>query len=742
VPKVIEAAPSTDAIFASYAQLATNLLEQVGAVCLLDGRLRIRGRTGNLDLEAAIRALRAQGWCGTMQRTAIALLQRGADPLIVVPLEQSDGSLLGVFAVQLPADDPAQVAQRLKPLLDCVRRELAAVQPESQRIHALTERSAELEWLFQLTSSLKGGTDDRRILEELLSAAMERVGSAYSVLLVPDKRIRVERDRSDSSLLRDTCQHTQQHLITWAQRQNRPLIVNGNGGARAAVSADRLASEPSGGSAPRCKILSVPVVRDTGEVIGVLAFFNLPQAPDFVARHVFLARHLGRQAASIVETQFDLMTGLHTRDGLEQMYGRLTNDGAAPICSVIYVDVDHMHVVNELHGFELGNELIVRIADLLAPPLLPAGALAARLSGDRFAVIVPDTDTHAAAKTASQLQAAAASVKIGPAQETVDVSVSCGVAALVSMPQGLARALADAAIECKSAKKHGRNRVELYACEDDSMMRRHDDVVAVGQLRSAFKTDRLLLYAQPIVPLQRQELPCSFEILLRLRAPDGKLIAPGALINAAQRYQLLPSVDRWVAERTLQTLIPYRSLLKSRGISISINVSGQSIGDEAFIRRFTDQLKAADLPSGSVTVEITEQAAVTNLARANDMIRQLKSTGCRLALDDFGTGSNSLTNLKSLDIARVKIDGSFVRDILTNKRSQVTVRAIVELAKGFAIDTVAEYVENQAIAEAVRKLGVDYAQGYAFGKPEPLKDALEAMSHEESRRLHKLFLEM
>jgi diguanylate cyclase (GGDEF)-like protein len=424
------------------------------------------------------------------------------------------------------------------------------------------------------------------------------------------------------------------------------------------------------------------------------------------------------------------------------MYGRLSADGKASVASVIYIDVDHMHVVNELHGFELGNELIVRIADLMAPPLLPAGAVAGRISGDRFAVILSDTDTHAAAKVAAQLQAAAARIAIGPTQEAVDVSVSCGVAALVDMPQGFARALAAAELACKSAKKRGRNRVELYACEDDSMMRRHDDVIAVGQLRSAFKSDRLLLYAQPIVPLQKPELPGSFEILLRLRAPDGEIIAPGSLINAAQRYQLLPTVDRWVAERALQTLTPYRSVLKSRGISISINVSGQSIGDEAFIRRFTDQLKAADLPHGSVTVEITEQAAVTNLARANDMIHRLNTMGCRLALDDFGTGANSLTNLKSLDIARVKIDGGFVRDILTNTRSQVTVRAIVELARGFGIDTVAEFVETQAIADAVRKLGVDYAQGYAFGKPEPLKDALEALSRDESRRLHALFLEM
>jgi len=194
------------------------------------------------------------------------------------------------------------------------------------------------------------------------------------------------------------------------------------------------------------------------------------------------------------------------------------------------------------------------------------------------------------------LQAAAAALTIGPAQEAVDVSVSCGVAALVSMPQGLARALAAAELACKSAKKHGRNRVELYACEDNSMMRRHEDVVAVGQLRSAFKTDRLLLYAQRIVPLQNASLPSSFEILLRLRGPKGDIIAPGSLINAAQRYQLLPSVDRWVAERALQTLSAYRSMLKSRAISVSINVSGQSIGDEAFIRRFTDQLKAAALP--------------------------------------------------------------------------------------------------------------------------------------------------
>jgi diguanylate cyclase (GGDEF)-like protein len=515
--------------------------------------------------------------------------------------------------------------------------------------------------------------------------------------------------------------------MTWATRQQRPLVVNGGPAAKAAAN---------------CKIMSVPIVRETGRVLGVMAFFNSPEAMDFAPRHIFLARHLGRQMATTVESQFDLMTGLYTRDGLEQMFARHAETEGVVTGSVIYVDVDHMHVVNELHGFELGNEIIVRVAELLVPPRLPRDAIAARISGDRFAIVIPDLDSKAAAEVAQELQRAAKLLRIGPAQEQVEVSLSCGVAALVVMPQGLARALAAAELACKGAKKHGRDRVETYACGDDSMMRRHDDVVAVGKLRSALRNDGLLLYAQRIVPLQDKQDPGGYEILMRIRDKDGSIVTPGALIAAAQRYQLLPTVDRWVMSRALQTLAAFRGLLKSSGISISINVSGQSFGDEAFTSLFTEQLRSSNLPAGSVTIEITEQAALSNLGRASDMVARLAGMGCRIALDDFGTGANSLAYLKGLQIARVKIDGSFVRDVVNNKRSQATVRGIVELAKGFSIDTVAEYVETRGIADKVRELGVDYAQGYAFGRPEPLERILEDLGQDESRRLHKLFLEM
>jgi diguanylate cyclase (GGDEF)-like protein len=731
-------AVATERMFQSYVDLTQALLGGVTGLCLLDGDLDCVGQHGRINADALGPWLRGLGWGGKepVSRRPCTNRQASGRWATALPLETSENELLGVMCLEQtaagkepPARHAALLAQKLKPVLDCLYRELAASQPERKKLQTLTERTAELEWLFRITSDSKGSSDEQRALEQLLAAATERLKSAFGVLVVPDKNLCVEhvRDGRNEGALREAWARARPSLITWVQRQRRPLVVNGAGRA---------------GRMARCKILCVPVVRESGRVIGALAFFNPPQARDYQNRHTFLARHLGRHTAGVVEAQFDLMTGLYTREGLEQMYARLADTPGPGERSVIYIDVDHMHVVNELHGFELGNELIVRVADLLAPPQVPDGSLVGRISGDRFAAILPQADAREAVGVAQRLQAGITRLAIGPAQNPIEVSVSCGVAALVAMPQGLTRALAAAELACKTAKKRGRNRVELYACADASMMRRHDDAVAVGELRAALKADRLVLFAQRIAPLRDVSLPGGYEILVRLIAPDGGLVAPGSLINAAERYQLLPSIDRWVASRAVRMLSPYRSMLKSRGLKISLNLSGQSVGSDDYTQQLANDLKAADLPAGCLTLEITEQAAVSSLGKANEMIGRLSPWGCRFALDDFGTGSNSLTYLKTLQIARVKIDGSFVRDIVTNPRSQATVRGIVELARGFSIDTVAEFVETEAIAEKVRELGVDYAQGYAFGRPEPLDVILESLTHDESQRLHRLFLEM
>lgn len=724
-------------MFESYAQLAQSLLKDADGACLLDSKLLPRGHSPGVRIDAVAKWLRALGWDKAQRREPLAAAAGPDRWLTAIPLQQTDGALLGIFCVRqrLAAAPPRlsrhadTTAAQLKPLLDCVHRDLAAIQPKNSKEQTLSEQTAELEWLFQITNTLNGPKDDRHLLEELLRAAAERLDCAYAVISIPERRLCLEheRDPEAGATTREVWKKTQEPLLNWAQRQRQPLLINSAGRSHKQF--------------PPCKILAVPVVRDNGRVLGVLAFFNPQSAGDFQSRHLFLARHLGKQTGHIVESQFDLMTGLYTRDGLEQMYSSLPEDGRYEARSVVYIDVDHMHMVNELHGFDLGNELIVRIADILVPPLLPEGASAARLSGDRFAIVMNGLEPEAAAEVSARIQNAATSLVIGPEDNPVSVSISCGVSALVPMPQGFARAMASAELACKTAKGRGRGRVELYACEDASMMRRHDDAVAVGQLRGALKADRLVLHAQRIAPLNRPGAAGGYELLLRMQAEDGSLVAPGPLIMAAQRYQLLPTIDRWVIHRSLQMLTPYRAMLQNSGLTMSINMSGQSLGDETCLRQFKEQLRAANLPSGCITVEITEQAAVTNIVRASAMIEELGGLGCNFALDDFGTGANTLSHLKNLKVSRVKIDGSFVRDIVTDRNSLATVKAIVELAKTLSMETVAEYVESEAILAVVRKLGVDYAQGYAIGKPQPLDELLRELDAAEATRMRRSYLE-
>jgi diguanylate cyclase (GGDEF)-like protein len=731
---------AADPLFESYVALANGLVADSTGAGLLDATLQPRGQCGEVDAALLSKWAQTLHWTEPQARAPMAQAFAALQLWVIMPIQQTDGTLLGVFCVSRrvaaipiqPARWAAELALRLKPLLDCIHRDLAAAKPTRAKVKELTERSAELEWLFRVTNNLKGAVDDQRIIEELMAAASARLHAALGILCIPDKHLTVkyEHDPAAAPRLFEAWGQMQQHLITWVQRQSRPLVINGVG-----------SGVGSGGkSMVRCKVLCVPIVRDTGRVIGAMAFYNPPEAADFLARQVFLARLIGRQAASIVEAQFDLMTGLYTRSGLDQMYSA-ADVPAGVESSVIYFDIDHMHVANELHGFEVGNELIVRVADCLATPSLPADALASRISGDRFAVILPTATVARAVAIAEQLQAAVARLVMGPAKQVVDISISCGVSALLRIPEGLARAIAAAELACKTAKNRGRNRVEVYAFEDGTMMRQHRDALLVGQLRSALKSDRLLLYAQRIAPLQNPSLPGGYEILLRLRETDGTLVGPGPLIAAARRSQILPSIDRWVIKRALQMLSPYRSMLRTRGLEMSINVSGQSIGDETFIQQFIQLLKEANLPRDCISVELTEQAAITNLAHAQQMIARMGSLGVQLALDDFGTGANSLTYLKALQVSRVKIDGSFVRDLMSDRNSQATVRSIVELAKGLGIPTVAEFVENEELAREVRRLGVDYGQGYAFGMPEPLSDLLENLTRDESQRLHRLFLE-
>ncbi len=635
---------------------------------------------------------------------------------LLLPLTSDSGARLGQLQVALAAPDAA-AAERLAPAVECLRQELAAADAAS--------RAIELK-LLRLANELDIDFNDDPNLDKALAAVARRTGAEVAWLHAPRCRLTAHaatrEDALDAGVARELERLTER--VTQLNGQlRRPLAINGPG-ARADRSAD-------------CRLLIVPLFIGRTRQTAWLVLLSPLSAPPVGGWQMLPALTLGQALARRLEVDLDRRTGLYNRGGLETAMRRLPGNGPG---SLILIDIDRLHAINQMHGLAAGDEAIISLAYLLAPPVLPANALAARVSGGTFAILLPELELEAAAAVATAIQTAAEAIHPGDAKDGTSLTVSGGVAEMHSIRDPFDKVAVDADFVLKLAKERGRSRVELHVAENSSIMRRHGEVVAAADLREALRTKQAVLFAQKIVSLS-DRAPAGFELLLRMRDNEGGFVSPADFIAAAQRYQLLQSLDRYVVDQAFAALAPHRALLARLPCTMSINVSGQSITEEEFIDHFIAQLRGSKIPPGLIIVEVTEQAAVTNLALAEKMMRRLRDVGCGIALDDFGTGANSLAYLRSLPVSRIKIDGSFVRDLLSNPRSEAAVRGILQLSRGFKLDTVGEYVENEALALKLRSLGVDKGQGHLFGKPEPLEDALRALADSEFSELRD-FLEI
>jgi len=387
------------------------------------------------------------------------------------------------------------------------------------------------------------------------------------------------------------------------------------------------------------------------------------------------------------------------------------------------VDINRTHVINDTYGMHIGDKVIAQVGDLIRQRL-PPGAMAARISGDRFAVLLP-AGLDDAAGFAEALRQSAEQVGASIGDGTMAVSISVGVAAVEPRAQEFTHAFAAAETACKAANDRGRNRVEVFQEADESIIRRFTDINVVTNLRSAISENRLHLYAQLVLPLGEIHRQPHFEILLRMRDTDGQTVGPDHFMSAAHRYQLMPEIDRWVVAEAMRRLQPHAALLASGGVGFTINCSGQSLKDNDFTDFLTAQIAASGINPEALCFELTESAAVGNLVHTEALMRRLRKLGCGIALDDFGTGLSSLAYLRSLPISMLKIDGSFVRDVLKDAKAESTIQAIAQLARAMSLITVAEYVETEEIRHRIAQLGVDYGQGFAIGRPVPIDEVLE-----------------
>jgi diguanylate cyclase (GGDEF)-like protein len=618
--------------------------------------------------------------------------------------------------------------RRLRPVLDRLGRELARAVTSARGEGAAP--SDELEWLFALMTELHGSSGETAAFERLLSSAVEQLSGSFAALVLPDRQLNftcasqtVEHEDAARAYL-----SSRSHLLTYVQRRAAVFVAN---------------RPPSADSnVPPCKILAVPVARPGGRQSGLLAFYRPVSGPDFDRKHMSLALHVGRQAETLLDSQYDPATGLLSRPILEREAAKIVElYGADEPHTVVYIDIDHLHIVNEMFGFDAGDEAIARIAGLLQPPGLPDNALAARIAGDCFVVFLPVCDAARAAQWSHALEEEAGRILIGASEQPLSLTLSCGIARVPRPPDPFSRAITAAELACRTAKERGGGRSEVYLDIDDSMMHRRSDILSVVRLRAALEKDRLQIFAQRIVPLHDLARTHGIECVARLVAEDGDVVPPTDFLSAAQRYQLSRSVDEWIVRHALGMAQPYSSLLQHGPIHLSLNLSEQSLNDAEFLRGLEDRLVRSAFGPGLVTIEVTEAIALRNAPRMELLARRLRRLGCRLALDDFGASSHSASLLATLRPDRVKIDGAFVRDLLASPQAEAAVRNIMQLASTQRIECVAMSAETVAITRKLAEMGMDFAQGNAVHQAEPLEALLETLADEESQELRRLYLQ-
>jgi diguanylate cyclase (GGDEF)-like protein/PAS domain S-box-containing protein len=449
-----------------------------------------------------------------------------------------------------------------------------------------------------------------------------------------------------------------------------------------------------------------PIRDGSGAVSGgVLVFHDVSEARELNRRLSYHASH-------------DVLTGLVNRREFENRMERALKSAKARETSyaLCCLDLDQFKIVNDTCGHSAGDALLGQVGALLKSKVRWRDTLA-RLGGDEFGILLESCSLDEAMRTAESLREAVRNFKFTWEERTFRLGASIGVVPISVDNADVASVLSAADSACQAAKEAGRNRVHSFEENDIDLMRRRREMQWAARINTALEEGRFELFRQTILPLQQQDEGAHYELLLRMRDENGKIVTPDNFITAAERYGITPSIDRWVIENAFRWLVSEADE-RARLSMCSINLSGQSLGDDKFLPYVIDQFHRSGLDASKICFEITETAAIASFSQANRFIQALKELGCKFALDDFGTGLSSFGYLKHFPVDFLKIDGSFVKEILHDPIDREMVRSINEIGHLTGKQTIAEFAENVEIINMLRSLGVDYAQGYGVSQPQ------------------------
>jgi diguanylate cyclase (GGDEF)-like protein len=649
--------------------------------------------------------------------------------LLGLPVEDSSGARLGLLVAVFSRNagksssfNPNVLVNILRPAVDLIGESLLLGRKLLDAEQSCEDVGEELTLVYEVDEKIHRISRGHAGFAQLVGHSGRFLGIGYSVLLIPSKRIRVSATHPswknvDRKVLD---RYLIDHMLPKLKDRRWPAVFKTPG-----------IDGTDTGPEKRFQNLLCPLRDRNGNLEGVLAQLGRINKANFTkSEHRFMA-HIMRKVEYVVEQSFDSMTGLMNRAGFEAQLQESAKslsatDGAHQL---IYFDLDNLQLVNDTFDREAGDEVIIGFARLLEDGL-SRNAVVSRLTGDDFCILLTHANSEKAKELAQEIRDKGRALRYLKGDKSLQVTMSIGIAEFNSQINNAGQALTAARMACEAAKEHGRDRIEVFHDENLTVIRRHDDMQLVTRIQQALDGDELELFVQEIVSLSGGDSRPRYEILLRMQDNDGSYIPTSAFFSAAERYKLMPQIDRWVVSATIARLAEESELVERERAIFAVNLSGQSLDDDDILEFIEEELEQSGLSAETLCFEITESAAVSNLSKAQIFIDALRERGCKISLDDFGAGLSSFAYLKNFNVDALKIDGNFIRDITKNRISESMVAAITQVAKVMELKTVAEYVENEATRKLLTELGVHYAQGHGIGKPIPLDAALLALSEE------------
>ncbi len=386
---------------------------------------------------------------------------------------------------------------------------------------------------------------------------------------------------------------------------------------------------------------------------------------------------------------------------------------------LIFMDLDQFKVINDTCGHVAGDELLMQLAVVLKTKIRGRDIIA-RLGGDEFGILLEQSSLAEGVEVAEKLKDSISDFRFSWRDKIFTVSVSMGIVVMDSDNFSITEALANADMACYAAKEKGRNRYEIFQNDIRHFQQRKGEMERLSEIRKALEENRFVLMSQPIVPVSDSSESVHHEMLIRMVGEDGKLIMPGAFIPAAERFNLMPDIDQWVVNSTINHI---QKVQKSNGKDIGkyfVNLSGNSLSDDSFLINIEEKIRSSYIPEKSLCFEVTETAAIANLSNTIQLIEVLRKLNCEFALDDFGCGLSSFAYLKEIPLDYLKIDGGFVKNLLEDELDEAIVWASHHIGRAAKLKTIAEFVENKDILKKIKQIGIDFAQGWELGKPELL----------------------